>query len=51
MYKAACEVYAVPCCAQMYQSAFEERFMEETRTLYRAKGQEMVNSEEFTVSE
>ena len=38
------------CCVQMYQSVFEVKFLQETQVLYHAKGQQMVNSEEFTVS-
>ena len=49
-HRADCEAHAVMCCAQMYQRVFECKFLQETEVLYRAKGQEMVNSEEFTVS-
>ena len=49
-HRADCEIHAVMCCAQMYQRVFECKFLQETEVLYHAKGQEMVNSEEFTVS-
>ena len=46
-------VESVLCCVcvQMYHSVFEVEFLQETQVLYRAKGQQMVNSEEFTVSD